>query len=481
MANFGAALGNFGLMSQGYDAAGKVQQDRDLESQRIEGAKRSNVLQDQRIEEGRMGLEDATRQRGKAASIRKAGMSGSLLDMATAAEQSGDPELAFKYRQAHKIAEDEGIKSVVHAALTKPQPGYRPDLGEEFNLYGKSKVDPQSVTLDTNGNLSYQDPKTNERASINIGVTAERMGMVKPPEMKTIPAGGTGVFLQPGKPITTINAPKTFAEHPKEGYIVKKVKDAEGNERDQIIDVRPGSKTYGQEVSPSAAGEPSSPSVIKHRPVLDDITKNLLMLPGMSTIDPADMTGKPRPTPEGQRRAMLAEQLYMANREIAPQTIIDVATKGEPMWKIENGVRTGVIRYNGQEFPLKTPGKQQVIPNTITPRARTQHDLPQPARATPAKPEESPGLDKVTFPQAAVKPVELSPENKKRQEEFQAEKSKKTEAMKSKADALRKKLVAGTVTLSDKRSLIEAKDNPHFTDEEKQQISIVIRRLRPGL
>ena len=157
-----------------------------------------------------MGLEDMTRQRTEAASIRNAGASGSLLDMAKAARAVGRHEEADKYEKLYTKLDDEGFKRMLDTALKKPQPGYRPDIGEEFNRYGNIKVDPQSVTLDTKGNLSWQGKSGRE--SLNVGVTAERMGMVKSPTIHNIPTGGVGVVqgagINPLDPKNQIRAPE---------------------------------------------------------------------------------------------------------------------------------------------------------------------------------------------------------------------------------------------------------------------------------
>ena len=407
MANFGSFLSNYGLMAQGAEASNKMARDAEFEAQRLEAAKQANTLSGQRVQEGQMGLEDMTRQRGEAESIRRAGVSGSFLDMAKAAKAVGRLEEAGKYEKLYAALDDEGFRRMLDVALRKPQPGYRPDIGEEFNRYGNVKVDPQSVTLDTNGNLSWQG-KSGQRESLNVGVTAERMGMVKPPEMKTVPAGGRGVIFQPGQPIKTIDTPKTFADpapHTVKTY------NAEG----QVISERLVDSRTGRDIAQSGSVPDGSnaPNIVKHRPVLDDITKNLLLLPGMSTTDMTDpLSPKVKPTAEGQKRSMIAEQLYLANRDIAPQTIIDIATKGEPMWRIEGGKRTGVIRYNGQEFPLKTPGGPQAV-QPPKPKAKDQTDLAKEAKEKETK-KESPGLDAVqttpkTKPRMALSEIQPPP------------------------------------------------------------------------
>ena len=190
--NFGTVLSNVGLESEGYNNAQKNQAE-------LEALQQQNKLRDQQVQTGGMGLEDLKRNRSTDASIRTAGatgaaggagVTGSLDSMALAAEQAGDVNKALAFRQAKKKLEDEGMSNVVHKALIDPRPGPRPDLAEEFNRYGQKRdMDPNSLTLDDKGNLTYSDPKTGKSGSINVGTTAERLGLVKPFE-KEIPAGG---------------------------------------------------------------------------------------------------------------------------------------------------------------------------------------------------------------------------------------------------------------------------------------------------
>lgn len=169
------ALSDIGLGMQGASAAEKDRQDVELGSQRVKA--------------GQMGLEDLQRTRDTSAAVRDAAIAGSnagqdmggtFEDMALAAEKKGDTQQALQLRQARKALEDEGIKNVVHKALLDPTPGKRPDLAEEFNRYGKRRDMPGDVELDEKGNLWATDPKTGKRGSINVGVTAERLGLVKP-------------------------------------------------------------------------------------------------------------------------------------------------------------------------------------------------------------------------------------------------------------------------------------------------------------
>lgn len=182
-----------GLAMQGATAA-----QRDLQD--VETRRQAN-------ETGRIGIENLQRTNDTAESVRQAGvrgqaagqdMGGTFEDMATAAAQRGDMKTALELRQARKQLEDEGIKNVIHKALIDPRPGKRPDLAAEFNRYGQRRDMPDDVELDEKGNLWATDPKTGKRGSINVGLTAERLGMVKAPTLHNVPSGGIGVLTGPG-------------------------------------------------------------------------------------------------------------------------------------------------------------------------------------------------------------------------------------------------------------------------------------------
>ncbi len=165
-------LANAGLAMQGANAS---QQD-------------FNALETQRI-----GLENLKRTNDTDEAVRQvAAQGGSHSDMALAAEKRGDYDRALKHRQAGKALEDESIKNVIHKALIDPTPGDRPDLVEEANRYRKGGG-MTSMNLDDKGNLTFSGAKS---GTMNVGVAAERMGLVKPFE-KEIPAGGMYVRGDP--------------------------------------------------------------------------------------------------------------------------------------------------------------------------------------------------------------------------------------------------------------------------------------------
>lgn len=400
-------LTNFGLAMQGADRSRAVQQDFDAGEQNMAAGRQRQALVGQQIETGEMGLEEARRARSVQAATRGAGataigagktISGSLLDMSDAAAKMGDVATAQQYRDAHKQLESMGAKEVVNAALMDPRPGDRPDLLQIMHQYEKTK-DTTGATLDETGNLVVTRSSA-PPTKLPIGKLAELMGMMQPPKIHNIPAGGVGVMTQPGKAPIQIAAPKTYAENPQQGYEKRTMKDADGNERTQIIDIREtiGGKpnpAYGKEVGADAAGGlpagAGGTNVRKDLPVLKEISQGIIELG--EEYGKTDMSNPLNPkitlTPKGQQVAMVAEQIRLANQSLAPRTVIEMAVKGKPMWKVEDGKRSGVVIYGGQEFPMSTPA------------ARTAA-APRPAAAPAAAP--APGAP-AAAPPAPAQPV----------------------------------------------------------------------------
>lgn len=186
----GSALSNFGLMSEGSDSATRARQ-------ALTAGEQSNQLQAQQAQTGQMGLEDATRVRADDASARTAAQSaaqrgatgtGTFLDMAKAYRARGDVMKASQFEQAAKTSEENGAKEWVHEAIINPQPGPRPDIVSVMNKYERTR-DITSATLDDKGNLTISRSDGAPSAPLNVGVLAERLGLVKPWE-KEVPAGG---------------------------------------------------------------------------------------------------------------------------------------------------------------------------------------------------------------------------------------------------------------------------------------------------
>lgn len=152
-----------------------------------------NVLRGQKL-----GLDERERDAATEADLRNvAKVGGSHEDMATAAEKRGDYKRAEEHRRHAKNLEDEAITNVVKKALTDPTPGDRPDLVAEANRYGRGGM--KSMTLDERGNLTFAGSKS---GTMNVGVAAERMGLVKPFD-KVVPAGSTYIRGNPATGQTT--------------------------------------------------------------------------------------------------------------------------------------------------------------------------------------------------------------------------------------------------------------------------------------
>lgn len=178
------SLANAGLAAQGANAS--LQDSMNLRTQQL-------------------GLDDLERTNKTNEDVRNvAAAGGTHADMALAAEKRGDYQRALGHRQAGKALEDESIKNVVHKAMLDPTPGNRPDLVEEAKRYGYKGM--KSMALDDKGNLTF-DGGEGRSGTMNVGVAAERMGLVKPYE-HVLPPGSTYVRSNPVTgSATTFTAP----------------------------------------------------------------------------------------------------------------------------------------------------------------------------------------------------------------------------------------------------------------------------------
>lgn len=380
----GNPLSTFGLMMQGADKARAVDREDRAGNTDIANAQRrglamdqARVAADQLNATGAMGLDTARQTKATADAVREAQAaatqqgktwSGSLMSGAEAAAAKGDTQLALQLKQQYQALEQMGTKELIHNVMTNPVPGERPDLLKIVQQYEKTR-DATAVSLDDTGNITVMSA-TKGPVKFNTGKLAEIMGMVPEPKFHNITAGGRAVVTQPGREPVTIDAPKTYAENPQQGYEKRTVKDADGNERQQIIDIRQTiagkqNPNYGKEVGDSGGGllPSAGTNVRKDLPVLKEITDGVSALG--EEYGKTDMTNPLNPkiilTQKGQQVALVAEQLRLANQSLAPRTAIDMALKGKPMWKTENGKRSAVVLYNGQEFPMSTPQSSTAV------------------------------------------------------------------------------------------------------------------------
>lgn len=389
----GGFLSNFGLTAQGMDQSRQINQNYDIGTEQLEGAKQGNTLRSQQVEAGRMGLEDAQRTRTNDANLRSAatrggqggaGITGSLDEMALAAEQAGDIQKALGFRHLKSKLKEEGIANVVHAALIDPRPGPRPDLAQVFNQYGIRKdLDPNSVTLDEKGMLSFKGPD-GQTSSFSIGQTAERLGMVKPPEMKTLAPGAMGIITQPGQPMRTIrNDPREA----KKGFEMGKITN---NGTEYAV-------SFNKDTGDANVLNPDGTPVPGHTSVHTDSTGRTIVTidgklfdmvpgtpgtPGQKNWFSPDVAATPA-TPARLNPIEQAEAPPIAGAQKSPK---------DGKWYVKQGDKWAPVIVNGAPNAAPAQATQKPTPSpapTTTPVADTQNDIPevsQPAeRKTPAQ------------------------------------------------------------------------------------------------
>jgi hypothetical protein len=84
-------------------------------------------------------------------------------------------------------------------------------------------------------------------------------------------------------------------------------------------------------------------------PIFKTISDAVIKSPGMSETDME--TGQKTPTTEGNKRASLANQVWLSNRNLDPQTAANIAVNGKPLVNERTGET--VIEYNGKRYPYK--------------------------------------------------------------------------------------------------------------------------------
>lgn len=398
-------LSAFGLGMRGVNEAR-------MNDEQLAEAQRRGALENQKIELGNMGLEEARHEqavrsatRTAAANAANAGrtISGSLLDMSDAAGKLGDVATAQRYRDAHRTLEEMGAKEVVHAALVNPTPGERPDIVQILRQNERTK-DARSATLDDRGNLtvvSGSGPST-----VNVGTLAVTLGMVKPWE-KEIPKGGmyvrgmpwsnqpaavisnpepstvhtvgegqigvvTGPGINPTLPGNQIRGPaKTFS--PDQNTSVLDVYDDSGQKVGQrVVASQPGQSSVGAVTTTGGGLGPTGRTAAKALPELKEAASEVLKIPGMATkSDPNNPLDTHMVlTPEGAALMPKVEALIMANRKLPAHTAILVAMRGTP---VRDGEGRVSVQFGGQLYPLAVTGQ----PPAPARAAPTTNDRPR--------------------------------------------------------------------------------------------------------
>jgi len=211
MANISRAIVQGGLAlraTQDYDeqvaSRSYAQRIRDFGVKHMESGERSmaaeDTLLDQETAEKRASLADRGRVRENEEDYRKLVAGGASFDvLAEEAQKRGDLGSMKNFRDAKANFEREGLKAVVHGALTGAD-----DLELEriFNSSGKTRVDTGSIKMDRKSGI-INFTKNGQPISLNISSVGELLGMLKRPEMKQTVVGPGEQLAIDGKIVAT--------------------------------------------------------------------------------------------------------------------------------------------------------------------------------------------------------------------------------------------------------------------------------------
>ena len=380
MANFGSALANFGLMSQGSAAADKAVQDREFEAQRIESQRRANAAADQqaelagqRIRTGSMAEKEMQRQAGAAEAYRTS-TQGLGLDASEAAQLEarrttalglGDLPTALSAGEAKTAGAERAKLWLANQAQIGADPkavseqmrklGYM-DVGEDLQWGmvpttakpgdpalppGAQPGDHLILWTDKQGGKHVQSAT----AIIRAGTKAD---------VKVVPAEGSLAVTGPGRQPTLVQAPaKAPAQFKPETLDVY---NNDGQKIGQRL-INPNTKeVISSTVGAGGTGDGTAGRDVKKAlPELKEATQEVLKIPGMATkSDPKNILDTTLVlTPEGQALMPRVEALVLANRALPAHTAILVAMNGTPGTD-SNG--SPVVQYGGKVYPLSSTG-----------------------------------------------------------------------------------------------------------------------------
>jgi hypothetical protein len=410
-------LANFGLMQQGMNQG---------EEQRNQLA-----LQGQKVASGQLGLEEQQRDAADMAEVRQVaaaaaqggkGLTGSFMDMSAAAAKRGRPDLAMFYRKSADDLYNQGVPQLIHQVFTNEKTGERPDLLPAVNGVDRWR-DVNRVEYQGNGVVLAYRPGKTEPEPIKLGGLAVLLGLTKPvshvvaggsslvtqnlgpwggptsvyqaPKMETISPGAIGSMVgtgygDPRLPENQIKAPSAAAERSPETDVFKVVeKDSEGNEHTYGWNVRTQNWEGGRAPPSSDGGPPSGVNVRKDLSVLNDITKGIADLgEEYGKTDMSDVLNpRVKLTPKGQEVARIAEQVRLANQNLAPRTIIDIAVKGKRGFVTVGGQQKRALQYDGKTFLVDSPTGYTPPPQAAaaqgSPASAAPATVPQPAMPAP--------------------------------------------------------------------------------------------------
>lgn len=385
---------NFGLMTEGSNAA---QHDRNAlvaQSQGLEAGKQNlylgvqrSKLNDINLQTSQVGLDTLKRGQADDAAMRGVAQTGAtagqpttqtLDDMAAEAEKQGNMEQALQLRTTRKALQASGIVDAASEWYTSKTAGPRPDLASHI-----PDADPTSITADDKGMVSFKNKRTGAPVTFNAEAVLTLSGALKEPKITTIPAGGMGVIQSPGQPPRTIEAPKTYAPATAASELkVIKVKVGD-NERDYLWNA----KTHDWEGEKPPAGTPTPEggpgSIRKDLPVYKEIADAAKSINGLYVVDSASDPLNPlkKLTPKGETAVNYASHLWQNNQSLPPQVALSVianANKDTLAKDSEGGI---YVKYQGKWLTV-VPGSGP--PGESKPAAPAQ-PAAKPAAATPAE------------------------------------------------------------------------------------------------
>ncbi len=384
MANFGSALANFGLMSQGSAAADKAVQDREFEAQRIEAAKRANEaatqqseLTGQRIRTGSMAENEMRRQADTAEAYRAstkglgdASEAAQLEGRRTTALGLGDLGTATQARQALSTGAEQAKLWLANQAQIGADPkavseqmrklGYM-DVGEDLQ-WGMIPVTakPGDPMIPPGGQPGdHLIMWTDKQGGKHVQSATAIIRAGSKADVKVVPAEGSIAITGPGRQPQVVQAPaKTPAKFKPETL---KVYNADGQAvGEKLID--PNTKeVISSTVGAGSAGGAADRDVKKALPELKEVTSEVLKIPGMATkSDPSNpLDTHMILTPQGQALMPRVEALVLANRALPAHTAILVAMNGTPGMDSKG---SPVVQYGGKVYPLSSAGTRVTPP-----------------------------------------------------------------------------------------------------------------------
>ena len=395
---------NAAMMAGVNDGLRQQENDQFLRDQRAREAKAADL--NQQVLTGQ--VEDMNRARADQAAVRGAaagayqsdqattaaggipmGRAGSITAMRDAAAARGDVNTVQQLDSAWKSLQDEGIVAVTKAALMG-QDG--PELGKVFNSYGTFRVDPATVKVDANGNITGNKADGTPFQGFNLAKMAVLTGLVKPDEYISTPYGPankrTGMGAD-GKPLALVK------DHPLNSNFTT-VKNEDGSER--LIDLRQPGATG----APEATGVSVPPSKIRGE-IRDAVNDGFRGSMG-------ELTG----TPEVKdRQTVLGEQIWMANRNggMTPKAAAEAARAVQGgkaqlgTFTLSDGSTVKGFEFNGKQVFMGAPVAKPApaTPGGVTPSA------PAAPAAMPAVPRPAAGAPATSSAPAAAAPGPARP------------------------------------------------------------------------